>query len=94
MGSELIRKGFMLRGQVQGVGFRWWTRRRAEALGVRGIVENLDDGSVRIMAVAPPDVLAHFERDIAEGPPLSRVERLEEIPYELEADISDFSVRR
>ncbi|NNF11744.1 MAG: acylphosphatase, partial [Gemmatimonadetes bacterium] len=37
---EGVTKGFVIRGRVQGVGFRWWTRQAAETLGVVGTVQN------------------------------------------------------
>ena len=42
-----------VRGQVQGVGFRWWTRARALELGLVGSATNLDDGRVEIVAEGP-----------------------------------------
>lgn len=40
----------IVRGQVQGVGFRWWTRDQLARLGLTGSAANLDDGSVRVVA--------------------------------------------
>jgi len=37
-------------GRVQGVGFRWWVSRQAEALGLSGAAVNLDDGRVEVIA--------------------------------------------
>lgn len=42
----MIRKRVIVRGQVQGVGFRWHTRAQAARLGLRGWVRNVPDGSV------------------------------------------------
>jgi acylphosphatase len=39
-----------VRGRVQGVGFRWWTRSRALELGLRGWARNLPDGRVEVLA--------------------------------------------
>jgi acylphosphatase len=39
-----------VRGRVQGVGFRWWTRCRALELGLTGYASNLDDGRVEVVA--------------------------------------------
>lgn len=44
-------------GEVQGVGFRYTARSIAEPLGVAGSVENLNNGSVRLVAEGPEDVL-------------------------------------
>lgn len=46
--------GFV-RGQVQGVGFRWWTRARALELGLAGWAANLSDGRVEVVAEGPRD---------------------------------------
>ncbi|ETK31814.1 acylphosphatase [Microbispora corallina] len=42
-----------VRGRVQGVGFRWWTRSRALELGLTGWAANLRDGRVEIVAEGP-----------------------------------------
>jgi len=42
-----------VRGRVQGVGFRWWTRARALELGLVGTATNLADGRVEVVAEGP-----------------------------------------
>lgn len=42
-----------VRGRVQGVGFRWWTRSRALELGLAGWARNLEDGRVEVIAQGP-----------------------------------------
>src|SRR5436305_8561310 len=49
-------------GRVQGVGFRWWTRSRALAIGVVGYARNLPDGRVEVVAEGDRD---HCERLLA-----------------------------
>jgi len=44
-------------GQVQGVGFRWWTRARALELGLRGSATNLPDGRVEVVAEGDGEAL-------------------------------------
>ena len=41
-------RAYRIVGRVQGVGFRWWTRRTAERLSLYGSVRNLTDGSVEV----------------------------------------------
>lgn len=48
--SESVRMTVVVSGRVQGVGFRWWTRSQALALGLRGFARNTDDGKVEIVA--------------------------------------------
>jgi acylphosphatase len=50
---EPVRLTAWVRGRVQGVGFRWWTRSRALALGLAGKAANLDDGRVEVVAEGP-----------------------------------------
>lgn len=48
-----VRLTAFVRGRVQGVGFRWWTRARALELGLAGSATNLDDGRVQVVAEGP-----------------------------------------
>lgn len=62
-------------GRVQGVGFRWWVRRRADALGLTGWVMNADDErSVELVAEGPSDALDRLERELRRGPSGARVD--------------------
>lgn len=72
-------RGYLITGRVQGVGFRWWARRTAEALGLGGHVRNLPDGSVEVHVVGPVEVLEAFQRALREGPPSARVEGVESV---------------
>ncbi len=65
-------------GRVQGVGFRWWARRRAEELGLTGWVMNGDDErSVELLAEGRPERLDELERLLRVGPEGARVERVD-----------------
>lgn len=76
---------FVVHGAVQGVGFRWFVLREAERLGLRGLVRNLRDGSVEVIAAGTPEAVAALERALAEGPRPARVDRVEksDVPHEL-----------
>jgi acylphosphatase len=60
---------FLVRGRVQGVGFRWFVSRQALSLGITGYVRNLVDGSVEVLAsAADPTVLQRLEDILRRGP--------------------------
>lgn len=48
--DQPVRLTSWVHGQVQGVGFRWWTRARARELGLTGYASNLEDGRVEVVA--------------------------------------------
>jgi acylphosphatase len=75
--STPIASGWRIHGRVQGVGFRWWTRKTAESLGITGSVRNLPDGSVEVRASGPEDTLQEFARRLCDGPRSARVRRVE-----------------
>jgi acylphosphatase len=59
---------FFVRGQVQGVGFRWWTRARALELGLIGFVRNMADGRVEICAQGPLEAIEALRELIDQEP--------------------------
>lgn len=71
-------RSFRVRGQVQGVGFRWWTRSHARDLGLTGSVRNLEDGSVEVRARGSEEALDSLRALLRQGPPHARVTRVEE----------------
>jgi acylphosphatase len=73
----MIARRYVVNGRVQGVGFRWYVMRRAQALKLRGSVRNLVDGRVEVVAAGPDDAMAQFERDLKTGPSLARVTDLD-----------------
>jgi acylphosphatase len=65
-------------GRVQGVGFRWWVQRRAEALSLVGWVMNADDErSVELVAEGDAAALDELARCLEIGPPGARVDSFE-----------------
>ena len=73
----------VVHGRVQGVGFRWFVVRNAEALGIGGTVRNRPDGAVEaiLSSAEAADVESLIQR-IQQGPPGARVDRVEVDPIE------------
>lgn len=64
---EDVRLTAWVRGRVQGVGFRWWTRARALEHGLTGWAANLDDGRVEVVAEGPREACERLLRALREG---------------------------
>jgi acylphosphatase len=62
------RVTIFVRGRVQGVGFRWWTRARALELGLVGFARNMADGRVEICAQGPGEALERLRELIEQEP--------------------------
>ena len=77
---------FLVRGRVQGVGFRWFVMRVANGLQVAGYVRNLPDGQVEVCAKGTPEALATLEEELARGPRGASVEFVEKhkLSHEIE----------
>jgi acylphosphatase len=75
-GSEMRLKA-VIKGEVQGVGFRWAVQSQAGRLGLTGYAENLPDGSVRVEAEGRPDRLDQLEAFLHQGPRWAEVESLD-----------------
>ena len=73
----MAARRYRLSGRVQGVGFRYFTYRSAQRLGVRGWVRNRDDGAVEVHAEAETGILKDFEAQLRTGPFFARVLGLE-----------------
>ena len=71
--SQVMQLRAMVRGYVQGVGFRSFVRRRALALGLDGYVRNTWDGEVEVLAVGPRGDLESLLDDLRRGPSESEV---------------------
>ncbi len=69
---------FLVRGRVQGVGFRWFVHREASELELRGWVRNTEDGAVEVVATGEVDDLAELRASLRKGPRGSRVDHVVE----------------
>lgn len=82
-------------GRVQGVGFRWWSRRQAEALGLVGWVMNgHDERSVDLVAEGRPEALDELERRLRAGPDSARVEQVDARRSPASGEFNRFGIMR
>jgi acylphosphatase len=70
------RAHMVVRGLVQGVGFRWFVARRANALGLTGYARNLIDGAVEIEAEGDRSLVEALVGDVRVGPRSAHVQDL------------------
>src|SRR5438067_915511 len=75
--SGIEARRFVVRGRVQGVGFRWLVEREAHMLGIAGWVRNNHDGSVEVLAQGTRDQLSGLHGRLREGPRAARVDAVE-----------------
>ncbi len=85
---------FLIRGRVQGVGFRWFVHREASELELRGWVRNTEEGDVEVVASGTAEDLAELRSSLRQGPRGSRVDHL--IEHSLEegeaANLNSFRI--
>ncbi|HSN35834.1 MAG TPA: acylphosphatase [Arthrobacter sp.] len=90
--GEWVRLTARVDGVVQAVGFRYWTVRQAEELGLTGTVRNNDDGSVGILAEGPQSVVLEFRRWLRSPEAPGRVEKVQEAMSPATGEFSNFRV--
>lgn len=88
----IVKAKLNVQGVVQGVGFRFTTKKLADQLDVHGIVRNESDGSVYIEAVSKKDIFDEFVSEVAKGPSPSANVNLVVVEYDHSiANYSGFS---
>jgi acylphosphatase len=88
----IIARRFIVRGRVQGVGFRFFAIRAARECGVVGTVRNVGDGSVETVAEGAADAIDCFRRELERGPSYSHVTAVEELELQPTGRYKGFQV--
>jgi acylphosphatase len=83
---------FVVRGRVQGVGFRWFVEREAHTLGIAGWVRNNHDGSVEVLAQGSRDQLSGLLSRLREGPRAARVDDVAESEAQPKDGLNSFRI--
>lgn len=68
---------FLVSGEVQGVGFRWFVARHSRRLGLHGHARNLNDGRVEVVVSGDQTSLAELGTLLAVGPAHAQVSKVE-----------------
>lgn len=94
MNETHIARRFLISGEVQGVGFRYFSQRAAARHQVVGYAKNLSDGRVETYAEGTENAVRLFAADMATGPTFAKVTQVEEIVCEPSAAYSSFLIER
>jgi acylphosphatase len=88
----MARLHAFVRGDVQGVGFRYFVQRRAEEMGLAGWVRNRPDGSVELVAEGDRAALGRLLELAGRGPGMADVDRVD-VEWEEETGLKGFTVK-
>ena len=90
--TSIQARRFVVRGRVQGVGFRWFVEREAHILNIAGWVRNNPDGTVEILAQGTRDQLAGLHSRLREGPRAARIDAVDVSEAQPAAGLTSFQV--
>lgn len=82
----------IVKGRVQGVCFRYYTKQTADRLGIKGWVKNLYSGDVEVLAQGSEEQINQFTQWLAHGPPSAIVSDLMTEPIEDGSQYHDFQI--
>ena len=88
----MIAKRYIVRGRVQGVGYRWFVDHEARQLGLAGWVRNNVDGTVEVLAIGSEKQQAALRTKLRRGPRAARVDEVQESPAELIDGLTTFRI--
>ena len=89
-----VARRFFIKGEVQGVGYRFFAQRAAARHQIVGYVRNCPDGTVEALAEGPAVSVEAFKNDLATGPQWAVVDHLEEINLDPSGTYSAFRIER
>ena len=90
--SDLHARRYLVRGRVQGVGFRFFVEREAHMLGIAGWVRNNADGTVEVLAMGTQEQLLGLRGRLRDGPRAARVDAVDESPAKPIAGLTAFRI--
>ena len=91
--DDPMARRFLVRGRVQGVGFRWFVEREAHILKIAGWVRNNPDSTVEVFAQGTRDQLAGLHQRLREGPRAARIDEVEVTDVDPTPGLTAFQIR-
>jgi acylphosphatase len=88
----MIARRYIVRGRVQGVGFRWFVDYEARQLGLAGWVRNNIDGTVEVLAMGSAEQHAALRGKLEHGPRAARIDEVLESAAEPVAGLTTFRI--
>lgn len=92
MEKNFSRVKLLVKGLVQGVGFRYFCYKNAISLDLKGYAKNLSNGDVEIIAEGKKENLKSFMEYIKKGPSISRVDKVTEVWENYFNEFKDFCI--
>ena len=89
----MIQLKIIVSGEVQGVGYRYYTQMKAIQFGITGWVRNLQEGGVEILASGPKADLESFVDEVRRGNPFSTVDHIEVLETEKTETYKSFAIK-
>lgn len=87
-----VTQHLLIKGHVQGVSFRFFTKTQAEKCKISGWVRNLTDGRVEAIAQGDAESLKIFCAELRKGPARAKVEAVEMRKIDLQEKMTEFSI--
>jgi len=88
----MVARRYIVRGRVQGVGYRWFVDHEARQLGLAGWVRNNLDGTVEVLAMGSPEQHMALRGKLQQGPRAARVDHVDESPADAVAGLTTFRI--
>lgn len=89
----MIQYEIKITGKVQGVGFRYFTQKRAREFELKGWVKNTVDRGVLVMVQGDEAAIYTFIEHLKIGPTLSRVDKISKVKMQIIKEFSGFEIR-
>ena len=90
--TDVKCRRYVVRGRVQGVGFRFFVEREAHMLGIAGWVRNNPDGTVEVLAMGTREQLMGLRDRLSDGPRAARVDDVDEAECQAVPGLNTFRI--